>query len=148
MIGNRQVKAKKVDDGSDQPFGLAEGKPKQRSQRQNCKYCQRRIPRLSATRRPRRSLPRRNCVVGAPDRQTAALTQAGIICRPVGHLSLLLRDMVATCSVGLERHKTIQIELEGASYRNPTQLTNHQSLQQRLMGGLLCLAATIDWIKR
>ena len=32
------------------------------------------------------------------------LAKACVIRRPVGHLSLLPRDMVATCGVGLERH--------------------------------------------
>jgi hypothetical protein len=59
---------------------------------------------------PFRGCSRHCLLVGEPDRQApATLTQARVIRRPVGHLALLLRNMVATRSVGLERHDRIRI---------------------------------------
>jgi len=52
-------------------------------------------------RRPCLGRPRRDRLVGEPHRKAAALTQAGIVGRPVRHLALL-RDVVTAVLVQLE----------------------------------------------
>ena len=54
--------------------------------------------------RPRLRCPSRDCVIGKPHRQTAALTQAGFIGRPVDDLMPLSRNVVVAILVRLERH--------------------------------------------
>jgi hypothetical protein len=70
-------------------------------------------------------LPGRDRLVGEPDRQAPAPTQARVIRRPVGHLALLLRNMVATRSVGLERHDGIRIRTVDCVLSQPN--PRHQS---------------------
>jgi hypothetical protein len=52
----------------------------------------------------RRRGPGRNRLFGEPDGQAAALTQTGLVVRPVGHRVALPRDMVAAVLVQLEGH--------------------------------------------
>ncbi len=62
-----------------------------------------RVPGLAASGRARLGCPGRNCLLGEPDRQAAALTQAGIISWPVRDLVLLAWDVAAAGLVQLER---------------------------------------------
>ncbi len=55
----------------------------------------RRIPALATARRAWLGRPRRDCLVGEPHRQAAALAQAGVIGRPVHDPVPLPRDVVA-----------------------------------------------------
>ena len=47
----------------------------------------------------------RDCFLREPDGQAPALAQAGLIVRPVGHLTALPWDMVTAVPVQLERHE-------------------------------------------
>jgi hypothetical protein len=58
----------------------------------------------------------------------ARLSQTRVIRRPVGHLPLLLRNVVPTCGVGFERHGQSRLR---TGYPNQTNLTNSRSMQQR-----------------
>src|SRR5215208_8543160 len=62
-----------------------------------------RVPGLPASGRARLSPPGRDCLLGEPDRQTAALTQAGVIGGPVRDLAPLPGNVVAAVLVQLER---------------------------------------------
>jgi hypothetical protein len=53
---------------------------------------------------PRLRCPRRDCFLGEPNGQAAALTQTGFVIRPVGHLVALSRNMVTAVLVQLEWH--------------------------------------------
>ena len=62
-----------------------------------------RVPGLPAPGGARLSPPGRDCLIGEPDRQAAALTQAGVIGGPVRDLAPLSGNVVAAALVQLER---------------------------------------------
>ncbi len=75
---------------------------------------------LAARGRARRRLPRLDGFVREPDRQAAALAQAGVICAPIHDLVLLLGNMVAAVLVQLERQNGCPRSGQGgASYAEP-----------------------------
>jgi hypothetical protein len=59
---------------------------------------------LAAPVRPRLGPPGGNRLLAEPHRQIATLAQACFVGWPIRQPTLLLRDMVATLGVGLERH--------------------------------------------
>src|SRR5690242_18756768 len=120
VVRDRRVETKKADDRANQALRLAQSQPEEGSQRQRRQDREWRITRLASAGCPRCGLPSCNRLVSKPHRQTPALPQAGVIRRPVGHFAFLLRDMVASCSVGLERHGRIRIGTRAAYYLNRT----------------------------
>ena len=104
MIGNGEIKTEQADDGPDQPLGLAQSQAEDGTQGQCCHDRQRRIARLTARRRARRRLPGRDRRLSKPEGQTSALTQGGVILRPVCNPAPLLGNMVTAVLVGFERH--------------------------------------------
>jgi hypothetical protein len=86
------------------PLRLAQSEMEHGPERQRCQDRQRRIPSLPASGCPGRGSPGRDRHVGEPYRQAPALAQARVMGRPVHHLARLLRDVVATRGVGLERY--------------------------------------------
>ncbi|MEO9191725.1 MAG: hypothetical protein ABI224_17230, partial [Acetobacteraceae bacterium] len=52
--------------------------------------------------------PGRDCSLGEPDGQAAALAQRSIVLRPIRDLVPLLRDMMAAILIRFERHNGFQ----------------------------------------
>src|SRR3984957_16976459 len=104
MVRDSEIGAKQMDDGADQPLGLAQ------SQAEHCPQGQRgcdrygRIERLTALCRPWLAPPGRDRLFAEPDRQAATLPQGSIIFRPVGYPILLLGDVMTAIGIGLEWH--------------------------------------------
>jgi len=103
MVGHCQIEPKQADDGAEQAFGLAQRQAEHGPEHQRCQDRQRRIPGLPARGRARLRSPARDGFVREPDRQAAALAQAGVIGRRVHHLVLLLGNVVTVVLVQLER---------------------------------------------
>jgi hypothetical protein len=104
MVRHSEVEAQQLQNGADQPFGLAQGQAEHGTQRQGGCDRQVRVLRLAA--------PVSACL-GAlpldrfgrePHREAAAGAQAGVILSPVGELLALLGDSVPAIGVGFERH--------------------------------------------
>src|SRR6202012_5189581 len=74
------------------------------------------IPWLAAPRCARLRLPRRDCLIGEPDRQAATLTPTGLVNWPIGDLAPLPGDMVAAILVQLEGHGDVRLRLPDPSY--------------------------------
>ena len=104
MIGNGEIKTEQADDGTDQPLGLAQRQAEDGTQGQRRHDRQRRVVRLTAGCRARCGLPGRDRRLGKPEGQTSALTQRGVILRPVRDPVPLPGDVVTAVLVGLERH--------------------------------------------
>jgi hypothetical protein len=104
VVGDSKVEAEQADDGADQPLGLPQRQMEHRPQRQPGQNRQRRIMRLPARRGPAFCIPTRNRLLAEPHRQAAELAQTCIIGSPIRHPALLLRDVMATGSLGFERH--------------------------------------------
>ena len=102
MVRHAQRQPEQADDGADQPLGLAVGQAEHGPERQRRQDGQRRVPGLPAPGRAWFSRPRFDRLVGEPDRQAAALPQAGVIRRPVRDLVRLSRDVTAAVLVQLE----------------------------------------------
>src|SRR6516165_3894280 len=126
VVGNCQGESEEPDDRTDQPFRLAQGEPKHGSQRQRRQDRQRRIASLSASRRPGCGFPTVNCRVTEPNRQARALSETRVIRRPVGHLALLLRNVVTTRGIGFERHRETRIRTGACLLSQPN--SPHQPL--------------------
>src|SRR5208283_5823294 len=60
-------------------------------------------------------LPRRDRLIGEPDRQAATLAETGLIRRPIRDLVPLPRDVVTAILVQLERHGTSGAQKKGPS---------------------------------
>ncbi len=103
MVRHAQAEAEQADDGTEQALGLPVGQAEHCAQRERRQDGERRIPGLPTPGRARLGRPRRDRLVGEPDRQAAALAQAGVVGRPVRHLVLLARDVVTAVLVPLER---------------------------------------------
>ncbi len=104
VVRHAQAEAKQANDGAEQPLGLPVYQAEHRTDRERRQDGQRRIPRLPTPGRAWFGRPRYDRTVGKPHRQTAALTQAGVISRPVRHLVPLARNVVTAVLVQLERH--------------------------------------------
>ena len=104
VVRHAQRQAEQADNRTDQSLRLPIGEAEHGAQCQRRQDRQRRIPGLTASRRARLRCPSRDCVITKPHRQTAALTRAGFVGRPVGDLVLLTWNMVAAILVQLERH--------------------------------------------
>jgi hypothetical protein len=104
VVRHREIKTEKADERADQTFGLAQREVEHRPERQRRQNGQRRIPWLAAPVRPRLGPPGGNRLLAEPHRQIATLAQACLVGWPIRQPTLLLRDMVATLGVGLERH--------------------------------------------
>src|ERR1700694_2573426 len=104
MVRDSEIEAKQMDDGADQPLGLAQ------SQAEHCPQGQRgcdrygRIERLTAPCHPWLRPPGRDRLFAEPDRQAATLSQGSIIFRPVGYPILLLGDVMTAIGIGFEWH--------------------------------------------
>src|ERR1700712_4540408 len=116
VVRHPQRQTEQADDGADQTLRLSIGEAEHSAQRQRREDRQRRITGLATWCRPRRRYPSRDCVIGKPHRQTATLTQAGFVGRPVGDLVLLSRNVVAAILVQLERHKRHPQVKEGGRF--------------------------------
>jgi len=99
-----QAEAEQADNGTDQPLGLPVSQAEHCAQRERRQDGKQRIPGLPTARRSCLDRPRRDRFVGKPDHQAAALTQAGVVDRPVRHLALLPWNIVAAVLVQLEWH--------------------------------------------
>ncbi len=84
-----QAEAEQAGNGADQPLGLPVGQAEHRADRERRQDGERRIPGLPTAARACLGRPRRDRLVGEPHRQAAALTQAGVVGRPIRHLALL-----------------------------------------------------------
>ena len=102
MVRHAQRQPEQADDGADQPLGLAVGQAEHGPERECRQDGERRVPGLPAPGRAWFSRPRFDRLVGEPDRQAAALPQAGVIRRPVRDLVRLSRDVTAAVLVQLE----------------------------------------------
>src|SRR5215211_3294275 len=87
----------------DQPLALAQRQPKHGPERQGREDGELRIPGLAASGGARLGGPGRDCFVGEPDRQAAALPQAGVVLAPVRDRVLLAWNVVSAGLVQLER---------------------------------------------
>jgi hypothetical protein len=103
VVRHAQRQAEQADDRADQPFSLPIGKTEYGAQGQRRQDCQRRIERLATAGRARSGRLSRDCLIGKPHGQAAALTQPGLVAGPVRDLALLPRDVVAAILVQLER---------------------------------------------
>ena len=103
MVRHGQIEPEQADDGADQAFGLAQSEAEHGPERQRGQDCHRRIPGLAARGRARLRPPTLDGLVREPDRQAAALAQAGVISAPVRDLVLLLGNAVTAVLVQLER---------------------------------------------
>src|SRR3954451_21153760 len=101
--GTRKDRAEQADNGTDQALGLPVCEAEHGAQGQRRQDRQRREPGLTAPARPSLACPRPYRFIGEPERQAAALTQTGLVGRPVRRLVLLPRDVVTTILVQLER---------------------------------------------
>src|SRR3954463_4498437 len=84
--GNRESETEQANDRADQAFGLAQRQAEYGLERQRRRDRQGGIVRLPASGGARLSPSGCDCLVAEPDRQAAALTQAGVIRRPVRDL--------------------------------------------------------------
>jgi hypothetical protein len=104
VVRHREVKPKQVDEGADQPFGLAQGQAEDGAQGQRRGDRQGRIGGLPPACGARLSPPGGDRFLAEPHGQAATLAQGGIVIAPVRHLVLLFGDVTATVLVQLERH--------------------------------------------
>src|SRR3954465_10293638 len=93
---------KQAHEGADQAFGLPVRQAEHGPERQGRQDGKLRIPGLATPGGARLRLPRLDCFMGEPDRQAAALAEAGVISWPVRDLALLPWDVVAAVLVQLE----------------------------------------------
>ena len=104
MIGHRQIQAQELEERADQSFGLAQRQPKYRPQRQRRPDRKSRVVWLTIPCPSRLGPPDGDRLLREPDRQTAPLTQAGVVLRPVCHPVPLLGNAVPASGIGFERH--------------------------------------------
>src|SRR5206468_11389182 len=119
VVRHTQGQAEQADNGTDQALGLPVCEAEYGTQGQRRQDRQRRVPGLTAPARPWLGRPRRDRFIGEPYRQAAALTQTGLIGRPVRHLALLPRDVVTTILVQLERQGWVSASEGAISYATP-----------------------------
>jgi hypothetical protein len=104
VVRHREIKTEKANERADQTFGGAQRKVERRPERQRRRSGQRRLPWLAAPVRPQLGPPGGNRLLAEPHRQIATPARACLVGWPIRQPTLLLRDMVATPGVGLERH--------------------------------------------
>ena len=132
MIRHGQIETEELEDRADQPLGLAQRQPEHRPERQGCADRQRRVMRLAASCCTRLSPPSRNGFLGEPDRETASLTQTGVVLGPIRDLVPLLRNAVTASGIGFEWHGRESLVrgrtgLYATQPRLPTRLSMQQS---------------------
>lgn len=91
-----------LNDGGEEPFGLAQGQVVDRPQRQGRRDGEVRVGALPAGGRSGFRPPALNRFVTEPNRQAAPLAQGGVVRRPVAHPEALLGDMMAPRRVALK----------------------------------------------
>jgi hypothetical protein len=104
MVRDGKVDTEQLDDGGNQPFGLAQRQPEYSAQGQGRRNRQVRVEALAARRGPRLRPPALDRLRREPDRQAAARPEPRVVRRPVADPMPLLRDVMATRHVGFERH--------------------------------------------
>jgi hypothetical protein len=104
MVRHRQIQPDQLEQGADQPFGLAQRLVKHCPQDQRRLDREVRVTRLTARRGPRRRPPSGDRLLTEPDRQRAALAQPSLVGLPVRHLVAGSRDVVATVGIVFVRH--------------------------------------------
>ena len=104
VVRHREIEIEQLQDGADQPLGLAQRQAEHGSQGQRRRDRQIGVGGLPAPAGARRCHPGRDCLRREPDRQAAAGAQAGVILGPVGHPVPLLGNVAATGRLGFERH--------------------------------------------
>ena len=104
MIRDSEIKTEQPENLADQTLRPTQREPEHRSQRQGCLDRQGRIVGLTAACRPRLSPPGCNGFLGEPDRETAPLTQAGVVLGPVCHPVPLPGDTMTASGIGFEWH--------------------------------------------
>jgi hypothetical protein len=130
VIRHRQIQTQEPQNGTDQAFSLPESQPKHRPQRQGCSDRQRRVVRLTAACRARLGPPGGNGILGEPDRETAPLTQGGVVLRPIRDPVPLLRNPVRRAALALNGTGSIRREGVQASYVSWFRLPTHLFVQQ------------------
>src|SRR3954471_5411135 len=120
VVRHREIEAKQLQDGADQPLGLAQRQAEHRPQ------CQRRGDRqigvagLTAPTGAWLSLPGLHRLGRKPHGQATPGTQARIVRCPVGDLVSLLRNVMPAVAVGFERHGRRPSTIEGSPPHQPT----------------------------
>src|SRR4051794_8672739 len=104
MVWHREIEVEQLQDGADQPLGLAQRQAEHRPQGQRRRDRQIRVGGLPAPGGARRGHPGRDRLRREPDRQAAAGAQTGVVLGPVGHPVPLLRNVAATGCLGFEWH--------------------------------------------
>ncbi len=104
VIGNRQIDVHEIQQRTEQPFGLAQRLMEDKPDHDRSFDRGVRVARLTARRHSRRCAPGGNRLLADPQRQTTAPPQAGFVHRPVRHLELHLRDVMAAGVIVLVRH--------------------------------------------
>src|SRR3954447_5920913 len=104
VIRHREIEIEQLENGADQPLGLAQRQAEHASQRQRRGDRQIGGGGLPAPGGARRCHPGRDRLRREPYGQAAAGTQTGIVLGPVGHPVPLLGDVMATGCLGFERH--------------------------------------------
>jgi len=130
VVGDGEVEPEQAYNGADQALRLTQGQPEHGLERQCRQDCQGRVGRLPAPGRPGRGHPRRDRLLGEPDRQAPTLAQARVILTPVRDPEPLPGDAVATVGIGFERHRASQVRGLRLSYPGPLAPPIAGSLQQ------------------
>ena len=102
MVRHPQAEAEQPDDGTDQPLCLPISEVEDDAQRQGGQDRQWRVPGLTTACCARLGRPRGDRLIRKLHRQAAALTQAGVVGRPVCDPVPLPRNMVTPVLVQLE----------------------------------------------
>src|SRR5215213_1562505 len=105
VVRHGEIEIEQLEDGADQPLGLAQRQAEHRPQGQCRGDRQIGVGGLPAPGGARRCRPGRDCFRREPDGQAAASTQGGVILGPVGHPVLLLGDVMAPSGIRFERQE-------------------------------------------
>jgi hypothetical protein len=125
VVRHREIEAKQLQDGADQPLGLAQRQAEHRPQGQRRRDRQIGVAGLPAPGGTRRCRPGRDRLRREPHRQAAAGAEARVIRRPVDDSVLLLGNVTATSRFGFERHGRDPSVREGAAFlRRPASDAN------------------------
>ena len=108
MVRHREIEAEQLQDGADQPLGLAQRQAEHASQRQGRRDRQIGVAGLPAPGGARLSSPGLDGLWREPDRQATTGAQTGVVLGLVGHPMSLLRNVAVTGCLGFERHGRVQ----------------------------------------
>ena len=121
-----EIKAEQSDERADQPLGLTQCQTEYRLQCQRRRDCQALVAELVASHCPWFGLPGRDRLLRKPNRQAAALAQAGIILAPVRDLVPLSGDVVTVVGMQLETHD-VGSDREGITGLPCLEFNDHQA---------------------